>query len=118
MELLTFQFCWQLEKIISKLVTLSVFPVSPEWLQKKQTSLNILTMETKTFSWKVKITQQNSQDENMEGSIQFCLFVFFSLIPDSIMDTTWQMKQFLDQVGKDVAYFPHQLPVHQTWEYF
>lgn len=44
-------------------------------------------METKTFSSKVKITQQDSQGENMEGSIQFWDF-FPVLLLDSTMDTT------------------------------
>lgn len=56
MELLKFQFHCQLEKIISKLVTWSVFPMNLEWQQRKQTSWNIWTMETKKFSSKVKIT--------------------------------------------------------------
>lgn len=73
MELFKFQFCWQLEEIISKLVT---HPVSPEWQQNKQTSWNIWTMKTKPFSSKVKITQQNSQGENMEGFIHTILFFF------------------------------------------
>lgn len=102
MELFKFQFCWQLEEIISKLVT---HPVSPEWQQNKQTSWNIWTMKTKPFSSKVKITQQNSQGENMEGLIQFYFFSFFATRQHYV--TTWQMKQFLDQLGRDVACFPH-----------
>lgn len=51
------------------------FPVSPEWQQNKQTSWNIWTMETKTFSSKVKIKQQDSQGEYMEGSILFCFLL-------------------------------------------
>lgn len=48
-------------------------------------------------------------------------FFFSSLVPDSTMDThghNMDMKQFLDQLERDTAYFPLWVPNPSTSEYF